>query len=130
MVAGASLSPPDGASIEQIAKRAGVARLTVYRRWATKEDLLAPLVRRVLGTGCVVTQGLDVAVYFDGRHGRRKFAHDLVRHAVGILRALLNAYLIFEARDHLVAEETGRLFREFVGGETQRHPNLSARESA
>lgn len=30
-----------GASIEQIAKRAGVARLTVYRRWASKEALIA-----------------------------------------------------------------------------------------
>ncbi|WP_020659143.1 TetR/AcrR family transcriptional regulator [Amycolatopsis benzoatilytica] len=31
---------PEGASVEQIAKRAGVARLTVYRRWATKDELL------------------------------------------------------------------------------------------
>jgi AcrR family transcriptional regulator len=31
----------DGASIEQIAERAGVARTTVYRRWSSKEALLA-----------------------------------------------------------------------------------------
>jgi AcrR family transcriptional regulator len=29
-----------GASIEAIARRAGVAKLTVYRRWQSKEDLL------------------------------------------------------------------------------------------
>jgi len=31
----------EGASFEQIAKRAGVARTTIYRRWANREDLLA-----------------------------------------------------------------------------------------
>ncbi|AHI01980.1 TetR/AcrR family transcriptional regulator [Kutzneria viridogrisea] len=31
----------EGTSIEQVAKRAGVARLTVYRRWSSKEELLA-----------------------------------------------------------------------------------------
>lgn len=34
----------DGTSIEQVAKRAGVARLTVYRRFATKEELLVSAV--------------------------------------------------------------------------------------
>ncbi len=31
----------EGASFEQIARRAGVARTTVYRRWSGREDLLA-----------------------------------------------------------------------------------------
>lgn len=31
-------------SIEQIAKRAGVAKVTVYRRWRTKEDLFAQAI--------------------------------------------------------------------------------------
>ncbi|AKS35672.1 TetR/AcrR family transcriptional regulator [Mycolicibacterium goodii] len=31
----------EGASIEQIAKRAGVGKPTIYRRWSTKEDLIA-----------------------------------------------------------------------------------------
>nr|ABP47474.1 transcriptional regulator, TetR family [Mycolicibacterium gilvum PYR-GCK] len=31
----------EGSSIEQIAKRAGVGKPTVYRRWGTKEELIA-----------------------------------------------------------------------------------------
>jgi len=31
----------EGASFEQIARRAGVARTTIYRRWSGREDLLA-----------------------------------------------------------------------------------------
>lgn len=31
----------EGASFEQISRRAGVARTTVYRRWSSREDLLA-----------------------------------------------------------------------------------------
>jgi AcrR family transcriptional regulator len=34
----------EGTSIEQIAKRAGVARLTVYRRWDSKEELIAQAI--------------------------------------------------------------------------------------
>lgn len=34
----------EGASIEQIAKRAETSKLTVYRRWATKEDLIAQAI--------------------------------------------------------------------------------------
>ncbi|MBP2475677.1 AcrR family transcriptional regulator [Crossiella equi] len=34
----------EGTSIEQVARRAGVARLTVYRRWATKEELIAQAI--------------------------------------------------------------------------------------
>jgi AcrR family transcriptional regulator len=38
----------DGASIEQIAKRAGVGKLTVYRRWSTKEELVASAIENVM----------------------------------------------------------------------------------
>ncbi|MGW6934364.1 TetR/AcrR family transcriptional regulator [Lentzea sp. NPDC054927] len=34
----------DGTSIEQVAKRAGVTRATVYRRFATKEELLFSVI--------------------------------------------------------------------------------------
>lgn len=37
----------DQTSIEQIAKRAGVAKVTVYRRWRTKEQLLAQALESV-----------------------------------------------------------------------------------
>lgn len=35
------------ASIEQIAKRAGVAKLTLYRRWSSKEELLAQAIEEM-----------------------------------------------------------------------------------
>lgn len=34
----------DRTGIEQIARRAGVAKVTVYRRWSSKEDLLAQAI--------------------------------------------------------------------------------------
>lgn len=37
----------EGTSIEQIAKRAGVGKLTVYRRWASKEDLLVQAIESI-----------------------------------------------------------------------------------
>ncbi|GIH90344.1 TetR/AcrR family transcriptional regulator [Planobispora siamensis] len=36
----------EGANIEQIAKRAGVAKVTVYRRWSSKEELLIQAIER------------------------------------------------------------------------------------
>lgn len=39
----------DGASIEQIAKNAGVARTTVYRRWSSKEALIAQAIAAARG---------------------------------------------------------------------------------
>lgn len=38
----------DGASMEQIARRAGVGKLTVYRRWSSKEELLAQAIEAVV----------------------------------------------------------------------------------
>jgi AcrR family transcriptional regulator len=38
----------EGASIEQIAKRAGVGKLTVYRRWPTKEELIAQAIESLI----------------------------------------------------------------------------------
>ncbi|MHA6623114.1 TetR/AcrR family transcriptional regulator [Pseudonocardia sp. DLS-67] len=34
----------EGTSIEQVAKRAGVGKLTVYRRWSNKEELIAAAI--------------------------------------------------------------------------------------
>ncbi|MFI7637417.1 TetR/AcrR family transcriptional regulator [Nonomuraea sp. NPDC049400] len=36
----------EGTSMEQVAKRAGVGKLTVYRRWGSKEDLLAQAIEQ------------------------------------------------------------------------------------
>ncbi|WP_043635131.1 TetR/AcrR family transcriptional regulator [Nonomuraea candida] len=43
----------EGTSMEQIAKRAGVGKLTVYRRWSTKEDLLAQAVEEEVSADLV-----------------------------------------------------------------------------
>jgi AcrR family transcriptional regulator len=40
---------PDATSIEQISQRAGVARLTVYRRWSNKEELLIAALDQARG---------------------------------------------------------------------------------
>lgn len=42
---------PDAASIEAIARRAGVAKLTVYRRWTSKEELLIAAIDHVRVSG-------------------------------------------------------------------------------
>lgn len=36
----------EGANFEQIAKRAGVAKVTVYRRWSSKEELLTQAIEQ------------------------------------------------------------------------------------
>ncbi len=36
----------EGTSMEQVAKRAGVGKLTLYRRWSSKEDLLAQAIEQ------------------------------------------------------------------------------------
>jgi AcrR family transcriptional regulator len=39
----------DGTSIEQVAKRAGVGKVTVYRRWDSKEEMIAQAIETVRG---------------------------------------------------------------------------------
>ncbi|WP_223168205.1 TetR/AcrR family transcriptional regulator [Nonomuraea sp. SYSU D8015] len=36
----------EGANVEQIAKRAGVAKVTIYRRWSSKEELLTQAIEQ------------------------------------------------------------------------------------
>ncbi|GII94363.1 TetR/AcrR family transcriptional regulator [Sinosporangium siamense] len=36
----------EGANFEQIAKRAGVAKVTIYRRWSSKEELLVQAIEQ------------------------------------------------------------------------------------
>jgi len=40
----------EGISIEQVAKRAGVGKPTVYRRWSTKEELIAQAIEQWVAT--------------------------------------------------------------------------------
>jgi AcrR family transcriptional regulator len=37
----------DGTSIEQVARRAGVGKLTVYRRWSSKEEMIAQAIETI-----------------------------------------------------------------------------------
>jgi AcrR family transcriptional regulator len=54
-----------GTSIEQIARRAGVGKLTVYRRWASKDELIAAAVESARGElpnpGADVLNGMSYA---------------------------------------------------------------------
>ena len=68
----------DGLSMDRIAKRAGVSKVTIYRRWLTKDDLLVAAYKQLsrpfpdLDTG-TLTGDLDalLAVVFEGAADHR-----------------------------------------------------------
>src|ERR1035438_2033519 len=49
----------EGASIGQIANRAGVARTTIYRRWSSREDLLVNAIERTRNFPEQLMEGLE-----------------------------------------------------------------------
>ena len=49
----------EGASIGQIANRAGVARTTIYRRWSSREDLLVDAIERTRNFPEQLVEGLE-----------------------------------------------------------------------
>jgi len=49
----------EGASIGQIASRAGVARTTIYRRWSSREDLLVNAIDRTRNFPEQLVEGLE-----------------------------------------------------------------------
>lgn len=49
----------EGASIGQIANRAGVARTTIYRRWSSREDLLVNAIERTRNFPKQLVEGLE-----------------------------------------------------------------------
>jgi AcrR family transcriptional regulator len=49
----------EGASIGQIANRAGVARTTIYRRWSSREDLLVDAIERTRNFPEQLMEGLE-----------------------------------------------------------------------
>ncbi|MGW0517783.1 TetR/AcrR family transcriptional regulator [Crossiella sp. NPDC003009] len=67
----------EGASIEQIARRAGVARLTVYRRWASKELLLAQAIE--FGRDSFLSPADALAMFADGEVTRAKLVEIMVQ---------------------------------------------------
>lgn len=52
----------EGSSIEQIAKRAGVGKPTIYRRWSTKEELIAAAMEALIAdeVGWASPEAVDV----------------------------------------------------------------------
>lgn len=52
----------EGSSIEQIAKRAGVGKPTIYRRWSTKEDVIAAAMETLVAeeVGWASREAIDV----------------------------------------------------------------------
>ena len=49
----------EGASIGQIANRAGIARTTIYRRWSSREDLLVNAIERTRNFPEQLIEGLE-----------------------------------------------------------------------
>ncbi|MBN3513067.1 TetR/AcrR family transcriptional regulator [Mycolicibacterium septicum] len=57
----------EGSSIEQIAKRAGVGKPTIYRRWSTKEELIAAAMETLIAeeVGWASPQAIDIESPYD-----------------------------------------------------------------
>jgi AcrR family transcriptional regulator len=51
----------EGTSIEQIAKQAGVGKLTVYRRWSSKEELLPQAIEELVAQDVPWPSGEEIA---------------------------------------------------------------------
>lgn len=78
-----------GLSIERIAERSGVNKSTIYRRWQTKEAVLAAAVDDVASTGfpIPVTGSIDEDLRAFGR-GLVDFLTDQSPSTTGLVRAL------------------------------------------
>ena len=80
-------------SIEEVARRAGTAKTSVYRRWPTKESLTLEAVRRYLGTIATTLGGAapaatlrdDLIAHID------QLTTVLTRERIGVLAGLLLA---------------------------------------
>ncbi|QRY48676.1 TetR/AcrR family transcriptional regulator [Mycolicibacterium boenickei] len=57
----------EGSSIEQIAKRAGVGKPTIYRRWSTKEELIAAAMETLIAeeVGWASLEAIEIESPYD-----------------------------------------------------------------
>jgi AcrR family transcriptional regulator len=90
----------EGVSFEQIAKRTGVARATIYRRWSKREDLLADALQSVRSADAQNPSAIECMSTND----------------------LLN-YLADIFTDYLVKPQSRKLFSRLVGTLAS-HPKL------
>ncbi|MFT4262619.1 MAG: TetR/AcrR family transcriptional regulator [Nocardioides sp.] len=88
-----------GTTLDEIARRAGVAKTTVYRRWPSKGALAVDALAQVLGEPPVVTVPTE-----EGLHAAVSWLADRVRHPT--VAALLSGLVAEAAHD---AELRGRL---------------------
>jgi hypothetical protein len=71
----------------------------------------------------------NVSANSNGRHRRRKVAHDLLRYAIRILRRGCLGDAIFEPRDDAVTPESRGLLGKLIGREAHGNPKLSLSEA-
>ena len=95
----------DGASIERIARRAGVGKTTIYRRWSSKEELLAQAIGRVRETAEQAIGATDLAVFAD--------------RPLGVTLGRLMA----ASADLMVSDENRKLLSRLIGS-IHGHPRL------
>lgn len=91
-----------GTSIEEVAKRAGVARTTLYRRWPTKNELLADAIAEVrLGAESEAGDWRDLSL------------PEVLKQAVDVLPGLMSLPYMRPLVTRLLAEpELFQLYRE------------------
>src|ERR1700709_2876078 len=81
------------ASLEEIARRAGVGIGTLYRRFATREDLLAAILDK--GTAAIVARGHELLSARSPKEGLTQWLEALAQHVTryrGLTGLMAEAY--------------------------------------
>lgn len=106
----------EGMSVEGIAARAGVGKTTIYRRWATKEDVIIEAIRSIHAQAPVIDTGNlrdDLLALVKGaeREAPRSAIERLLPRALSLAQTNPAVFEVY--RDRLIAPRLKRI-RELV----------------
>ncbi|MEM1331831.1 MAG: TetR/AcrR family transcriptional regulator [Actinomycetota bacterium] len=106
----------DGFKVQEVARRAGAGLATIYRRWATKEDLVAAAMRR----------DIDLGIFADLDGDARQQLEHVLDHlgdkigrdggsVISVLAAARHHAAMREALDDMMHDTVRTLIRDLIG---------------